>query len=71
MIEGNTYTEHFAKTGTITITSMNSDKKTVSGTFSFTAEKVGVLQTKVVTPDVVEVKNGVFTNVPYKVLTTP
>lgn len=71
LIEGNTYTEHFVKTGTITITSMDASKKTVSGTFNFTAEKVGVLQTKIITPEVVEVKNGVFTNVPYKVLTTP
>ena len=71
LIDGNTYTEHFVKTGKITITSMDADKKTVSGTFSFTSEKVGTLQTKVVTPNIVEVKNGVFTNLSYKVITTP
>ena len=71
LINGNTYTEHFVKTGKITITSMDADKKTVSGTFSFTSEKVGTLQTKVVTPNIVEVKNGVFTNLSYKVITTP
>ncbi len=71
LIDGNSYTEHFPKLGKLKITAMNSEKKTVSGTFSFRAEKVGVLQTKIVTPDVVEVTNGVFNNLPYTVITTP
>ncbi|MBO9585250.1 MAG: hypothetical protein J7574_13895 [Flavobacterium sp.] len=71
LIDGNTFTEHFVETGTLTITAMDPAKKTVSGTFSFTSKKVGSLQTKVNTPEVVEVKNGVFTNLSYTVLTTP
>ena len=67
LIEGNTYTEHVPVSGKITITAMDPKKKTVSGTFSFKAEKVGVLQTKIVTPEVFEVKNGVFTNLSYTV----
>jgi hypothetical protein len=68
LIDGNTYTEHFAQYGKLTITAMDPMKKTVSGTFSFTAKKEGTLQTKIVTPDVFEVKNGVFTNLAYTVL---
>ncbi|KQX15548.1 hypothetical protein ASC72_01335 [Flavobacterium sp. Root420] len=68
LIDGNTYTEHFAQSGKLTITAMDPVKKTVSGTFSFIAKKEGVLQTKIVTPDVFDVKNGVFTNLSYTVL---
>ncbi|WP_281234281.1 DUF6252 family protein [Flavobacterium gelatinilyticum] len=67
LIDGNTYTEHQPVSGKITITAMDPDKKTVSGTFSFKTVKVGVLQSKVVTPEVIEVKNGVFTNLSYTV----
>ena len=68
LIDGNTYTEHLPVVGKMTITAMDPKKKTVSGTFSFKAEKGGALQTKIVTPDVFEVKNGVFTNLSYTVL---
>lgn len=68
LIDGNTYTEHVPVVGKITITAMDPQKKTVSGTFSFKAEKGNALQTKIVTPDVFEVKNGVFTNLSYTVL---
>ncbi|TDW52071.1 hypothetical protein EV144_101751 [Flavobacterium sp. 270] len=68
LIDGNSYGEHFPKSGKITITAMDADKKTVSGTFSFKAEKVGALQTKIVTPNVFEVTKGVFKNLPYKVI---
>ena len=71
LIDGNSYTEHFPKSGKITITAMDSEKKTVSGTFSFTSTKEGILQTKIVTPEVFEVKNGVFKDLPYQVVTTP
>ncbi len=71
LVDGNTYTEHFVETGKLTITSMDAAKKTVSGTFSFTSKKVGTLQTKVKTPEVVEVKNGIFTNLSYTVVTQP
>ncbi|MHC0444815.1 DUF6252 family protein [Flavobacterium sp. 3-218] len=67
LVDGNSYGEHFPKTGKITITAMDPEKKTVSGTFSFKAEKVGALQTKIVTPEVFEVTNGVFKNLPYTV----
>lgn len=68
LIDGNSYGEHFPKSGKITITAMDPVKKTVSGTFSFKAEKGGVLQTKIVTPNVFEVTNGVFKNLPYTVI---
>ncbi|MFB9107390.1 DUF6252 family protein [Flavobacterium gyeonganense] len=68
LIDGNTYTEHLVKSGKITITSMDAEKKTVSGTFSFRTEKAGILQNKIVTPEVVEVKEGVFNNLTYKVV---
>jgi hypothetical protein len=71
LIDGNSYTEHFPKSGKITITAMDSEKKTVSGTFSFISTKEGILQTKIVTPEVFEVKNGVFKDLPYQVVTTP
>ncbi|MBF4463981.1 DUF6252 family protein [Flavobacterium sp. LC2016-12] len=68
LIDGNTYTEHMPVVGKMTITAMDPEKKTVSGTFSFKAEKGGALQTKIVTPDIFEVKNGVFNNLSYTVL---
>ncbi|MDR6761323.1 hypothetical protein J2Y38_001532 [Flavobacterium sp. 2755] len=67
LIDGNTYTEHIPVSGKITITAMDPNKKTVSGTFSFKAVKGDALQTKIVTPEVFEVKNGVFTNLSYTV----
>jgi len=69
MLGSNTYTEHFCNAGQLTITAIDTDKKTVSGTFSFESEKVGVLQTEIVTPDVVSVTKGVFTNLTYTVIT--
>ena len=48
---------------------MDADKKTISGTFSFQNEKVGTLQTEIVTPEMVNVTEGVFTNLSYKVIT--
>ncbi|MEN2399908.1 DUF6252 family protein [Flavobacterium sp. MC2016-06] len=68
LVDGNSYGEHFPKSGKITITAMDPQKKTVSGTFSFTAEKVGTLQTKIVTPNVFELTKGVFKNLPYTVI---
>lgn len=68
LIDGATYTEHLPVSGKITVTSMDPEKKTVSGTFSFRTEKAGILQTKVVTPEVFEVTNGVFTNLSYTVI---
>ncbi|QOG01561.1 DUF6252 family protein [Flavobacterium sp. MDT1-60] len=68
LIDGNTYTEHIPVVGKMTITAMDPKKKTVSGTFSFKAEKDDALQTKIITPKVFEVKNGVFTNLSYTVL---
>lgn len=67
LIDGNTFTEHMVTSGKIKITSMDASKKTVSGTFSFTTTKVGSLQTKIATPEIIEVKNGVFTNLKYTV----
>ena len=69
MIGSNTYTEHFCNAGQLTITAIDTDKKTISGTFSFESEKVGVLQTEIVTPDVVHVTKGVFANLTYTVIT--
>jgi len=69
MIGSSTFTEHTPVSGQLTITAINTDKKTVSGTFSFENEKAGILQTEIVTPDVVNVTNGVFTNLTYTVLT--
>ena len=69
IIGKNTFTEHFCNAGQLTITAIDPDKKTISGTFSFESEKVGVLQTEIVTPDVVKVTNGVFTNLTYTVIT--
>ncbi len=68
LINGNTYTEHIPVVGKMTITAMDPEKKTVSGTFSFKAEKGDALQTKIVTPEIFEVKNGVFKNLSYTVL---
>ena len=64
----NTYTEHSPVSGELIIKSIDTDKKTISGTFSFKSEKVGVLQTAIVTPDIVNVTNGVFTNLTYTVI---
>ncbi|WP_166926343.1 DUF6252 family protein [Flavobacterium poyangense] len=68
LIDGVGYVRHSQKYGKITITAMNPEKKTVSGTFSFRAEKENVYQTEIVAPDVFEVTNGVFTNLPYSVI---
>ncbi|MDX6189691.1 DUF6252 family protein [Flavobacterium sp. Fl-318] len=68
LIGGDSFVEHTPKSGKMTITAMNPEKKTVSGTFSFTNEKGGILQTKIVTPDVFEVTNGVFTDLSYTVI---
>ncbi|MDR6845884.1 DUF6252 family protein [Flavobacterium granuli] len=65
----NTYTEHLPVSGQLTITAIDTDKKTISGTFSFQNEKGGMIQTIIVTPDVVNVTNGVFTNLTYTVIT--
>lgn len=73
----NTLTEHFPKSGKITITSIDTAKKTVSGTFSFRSEKEDFEDSKIKdvaptpTPKVFEVTNGVFTNLSYTVITTP
>ncbi|HKO78664.1 MAG TPA: DUF6252 family protein [Flavobacterium sp.] len=69
IVGANTYTEHLPVSGQLTITAINTDKKTISGTFSFENEKGGALQTEIVTPDVVKVTQGVFTNLPYTVIT--
>lgn len=70
---GNSLTEHFPVSGKITITSMDASKKTVSGTFSFRNEKsqdegAKIKVTTNPTPAVVEVTNGVFTNLSYTVI---
>lgn len=70
-IDGKIYTEHSPISGKITITALDPEKKTISGTFSFITEKFGVLQTKIVTPQVVEVTNGVFANLSYTMQTIP
>lgn len=69
LIGNSTFTEHTPVNGQLTITAINTEKKTVSGTFSFENEKGGTLQTEIVTPDIVTVTNGVFTNLTYKVIT--
>lgn len=69
IVGANTYTEHLPVSGQLTITGINTDKKTISGTFSFKNEKGGALQTVIVTPEVVECTNGVFTNLSYTVIT--
>ena len=69
LIGNSTFTEHSAVSGQLTITAMDADKKTISGTFSFQNEKVGTLQTEIVTPEMVNVTEGVFTNLSYKVIT--
>lgn len=69
LIGNSTYTEHAPKIGKITVTSIDKEKKTISGTFSFTAIKAGSLQNQIVTPETVEVSKGVFTNLSYKVIT--
>jgi hypothetical protein len=65
LLGGNSYMEHFPQDGTVTITSVNTSSKKISGTFSFTAYKVGALQDEIVTPEEVIVTNGVFTNLKY------
>jgi hypothetical protein len=69
LIGNSTFTEHAPKIGKLTVTSINKEKKTISGTFSFTAVKGGSLQNQIVTPETVEVSKGVFTNLSYKVIT--
>jgi len=69
LIGNSTFTEHSPVSGQLTITAMDADKKTISGTFSFQNEKVGTLQTEIVTPEMVNVTEGVFTNLSYKVIT--
>lgn len=69
----NSLTEHFPVSGKITITSMDTSKKTVSGTFSFKNEKIQDEESKIKvttlpTPTVFEVTNGVFTNLSYTVI---
>ncbi|CAD0009365.1 DUF6252 family protein [Flavobacterium chungangense] len=74
---GNTLTEHFPKSGKITVTSIDIAKKTISGTFSFRSEKETSEDLKIKdtnpssTPNVFEVTNGVFTNLSYTVTTSP
>lgn len=63
----NTYMEHWPRIGHLTITSINTTNKTISGTFNFISDKAGALQTQIITPDVFEVTNGVFTNLKYTV----
>jgi hypothetical protein len=69
ILGSNTYIEYFCNAGQLKITTIDVDKKTISGTFSFESKKSGTLQTGIVTPDVVNVTNGVFTNLTYTVLT--
>ncbi|OOV29864.1 hypothetical protein BXU11_08375 [Flavobacterium sp. LM5] len=69
LIGNSTFTEHSPVSGQLTITAMDADKKTISGTFSFQNEKVGILQTEIITPELVNVTEGVFTNLSYKVIT--
>ncbi|KUJ59851.1 hypothetical protein AR687_21105 [Flavobacteriaceae bacterium CRH] len=68
---GNSVTEHLPVSGKITVTSVDTDKKTISGTFSFRSEKgeEEAFKIKATTPNVFEVTNGVFTNLPYTVIT--
>lgn len=66
---GSSLTEHVPKSGKITITAMDANKKTVSGIFSFKSEKEGNnSKIKDETPNVFEVKNGVFKNLKYKLI---
>nr|WP_294921848.1 DUF6252 family protein [uncultured Flavobacterium sp.] len=70
----NSLTEHFPVSGKITITSIDTAKKTVSGTFSFRNEKIQDEESKIkvsvpTTPTVFEVTNGVFNNLSYTVIT--
>ncbi|MEM0578559.1 DUF6252 family protein [Flavobacterium polysaccharolyticum] len=69
LIGNSTFTEHSPVSGQLTITAIDTDKKTISGTFSFQNEKIGILQTEIVTPEMVNVTEGVFTNLTYKVIT--
>lgn len=69
LIGNSTFTEHSPVSGQLTITAIDAGKKTISGTFSFQNEKVGILQTEIVTPEIVNVTEGVFTNLSYKVIT--
>jgi Family of unknown function (DUF6252) len=63
------YGFHSPRTGTLTITSINTANKTVSGTFSFTAERSAEpAVTNPASPVIFAATNGVFTNVKYTVL---
>ena len=65
LLGGNSYMEHFVSTGEMTFTAFDAVNGKASGTFSFTAYKVGTLQDQIVTPEDVIITNGVFTNVSY------
>ncbi len=54
-------TKHIPVDGTFTITKCDAAKKTVDGTFEFSAFEIG-------TDDTLHVKNGVFKNINYAVL---
>ena len=66
-INGNYIGEHNATSSTITITSINPTTKTISGTFSAVLNKTGILQNVIVTPQVLTITNGTFTNINYTV----
>lgn len=64
-LEGNnSWMVHFPETGEITLTSFNSSTKKASGTFKFTAYKVGNIEGMEVPEDYI-VTDGEFTNVTY------
>ncbi len=59
---------HIPRTGILTITSVNTNNKTISGTFSFTSERNdSPAVTSPPSPLVFKGTNGVFTNVKYTV----
>lgn len=53
-----------AETGEATVTASNGASKTISGTFSFTAQVLSIDSTGI-NVDSVQVTNGVFQNIPY------
>lgn len=64
MVGNNSYSVHMPETGTVTMTSFNSETKKASGTFSFSNSKTGDIEGMEI-PENFVVTGGVFTNVKY------
>lgn len=70
---GSAITEHIHtdvdSNSTLSVSITACDNGKISGIFSGTFRKVGVLQDEIVTPELVEVTNGEFKNIPFLVIT--